>query len=461
MVNRQKIPNELNIVGGRFSGKSVAMMVLSALVSLTDLKLGLAWSRASVSASLDLFKDFCEVLEMFEIPYKKRTKDMTLIVGSNQVKILGFDSKTTAKAQKLGLPRYNNVDYVITVFEECFEFKKSQHQSLRESIRSSGKEPYGYMVINICNPWALGNWYIDYCVQNQAFDETILKTTGSQIGFYKKIDPETGFEYTAIFHYTNWRVVQEWLPPHKIMEVKKYWDYDINRARVADYGLPGIETGAIYAGQMHKIGESYYHLGDQYIIAGMDYGWSQQERGGKTACVFGSATLEGGIDIYKEFVWDNALSPINPETLANHIVDFYEECMVEFVANSGAYMYPDVNVLVDNMNIGITHILNRVAEARGLEWLSFSLCKKFPIQDRVSIVLATMGAGMFRMKQGETNTLWKELEYAHYEEKGEYKRAKENDHCLNAMEYAIEPVMYNLAMSLGIDTKTFKRVIGG
>lgn len=461
MSSKRKLPmNELNLVGGRFSGKSLAVFVLIALACLSPLKLGITVLRASVLAAKDLMKDFQEAMNMFEIPYKAHKTDGVIKIGANEVRVIGLDSKSSSAAQRAGLPRYNNVDYVITMFEECFEFTQKQHQALRESIRHSGKEPFGYLVINVCNPWALGNWYIDYCVRNQPFDEKILKEKGSQIGFVQTKDEETGFVYNAVFHYTNWRISQKYLPSHKIMEIKKYWEYDINRARVADYGLPGIETGAIYASSMYKIGDTFYHNGDQFILAGMDYGWSQQQRGGKTTCVFGSATLDTGINIYREFMWDNAISPIDPETLARHIVDFYEECMLEFVASTGAIIYPDVNVLVDNMNVAVTHILNRVAESRGLNWLSFSLCKKFPIQDRISIVLALMGSGMFRMKDGYTNQLWKELEYAHYEEKGDYKRAKENDHMLNAMEYAIEPVMYQLALSMGIDTKTFKKVIG-
>lgn len=459
---RKLIPvNEINLIGGRFSGKSLCFMIFCALICLCgDVRLGITVIRASVNGAKDLMKDFVGALEMFKIPFKVNRTDGEIIIGSNKIRIIGLDSKSSSVAQKAGLPRYTDVDYVITIFEEVFEFTQKQHQALRESIRHSGKEPKGYLVINVCNPWAIGNWFIDYCVKHQAFNEEILRTKGSQIGYVHVKDEETGFEYNTIFHYTNWRIAQKHLPAHKIMEIKKYWTYDINRARVADYGLPGIETGAIYAGSMMKIGQSYYHNGEQFILAGMDYGWSQQQRGGKTTCVFGNATLESGVNIYREFMWDNAISPIDPETLANHIVDFYEECMTEFVANTGAFLQPDVHVLVDNMNIGITHILNRVAESRGHSWLSFGLCKKFPIQDRISIVLALIGNGMFRMNQGYTNQLWKELEYAHYEEKGDYKRAKENDHMLNALEYAIEPVMYQLAISLGIDTKTFKKVIG-
>lgn len=459
---KKKLPvNEINLVGGRFSGKSLCAFVFSALACLNGAKLGLTLLRASVNGSKDLFKDFCGALEMFKIPFRAVKTDMEVHIGSNVVKIIGVDSKSASVAQKAGLPRYVDVDYIITIFEEVFEFQQKQHQAIRESIRHAGKEPYGYMVINICNPWAIGNWFIDYCVKHQPFDEKILKEKGSQLGFYHVKDEETGFEYNTIFHYTNWRISQKHLPSHKIMEIKKYWTYDINRARVADYGLPGIETGAIYAGSMYKIGQSYYHGGEQFILAGMDYGWSQQQRGGKTTCIFGSATLDEGINIYREFMWDNALSPIDPETLAHHIVDFYEDCLVEFVRNTNAFAYPDVCVLVDNMNIAVTHILNRVAESRGLTWLSFGLCKKYPIQDRISVVLALMGNGMFRMNEGYTSQLWKELEYAHYEEKGDYKRAKENDHMLNALEYAIEPIMYQIALNIGIDTKTFKKIIGG
>lgn len=145
--------NEINLIGGRFSGKSLCFMIFCALICLCgDVRLGITVIRASVNGARDLMKDFVGALEMFKIPFKINRTDGEIIIGSNKIRIIGLDSKSSSVAQKAGLPRYTDVDYVITIFEEVFEFTQKQHQALRESIRHSGKEPKGYLVINVCNP---------------------------------------------------------------------------------------------------------------------------------------------------------------------------------------------------------------------------------------------------------------------------------------------------------------------
>lgn len=60
-----------------------------------------------------------------------------------------------------------------------------------------------------------------------------------------------------------------------------------------------------------------------------------------------------------------------------------------------------------------------------------------------------MGGHWLRIAPNCKNLL-QEFELAHYEETETQKRAKENDHSLNAFEYAIEPIMYKFARELGL-----------
>lgn len=458
MSNKKKIPiNEINLCGGRFSGKSTAIQVFIGLLCMLDLRLGIVFIRASKQGGIDLMDDIISTFESFDIPYKVHQQRGEIYVGQNKIKVIGLNSLSKYGAKKSGFPRFNNVDYIIKVFEECFEFKKNEHQAIQEAIRHNLGDDPQYLTINICNPWARSNWFIEYCESYQRFDEMTLKTVGSQIGKYEFMDNETYLHQTKLFQYTNWRVTREHLTKEQILQIKQYWSTDRNRALVADYGMPGFEFGAIYSTELHKIAEPFYTNEPQYMLCGMDYGWSQQEGNGKTSCIFGSGTSENGLDIYGEFVWDNSKQPIEPNALCKRVIEFIQYQTQKFMSQTAMIYPPKIVCRVDNSEIGIIQLLNNLAQQYGYStWLSFVPCKKYPTMDRISVVLGLMGAGKFRMDKDCIN-LMRELEFSHYDEKGEKKRIKQNDHSLNAMEYAIEPLLYKWPSMLGLDTKIFKK----
>lgn len=456
---REKKPltlDEINLVGGRFSGKSTNVVLFIALACLIpDVVIGVVFLRASKDGIMDLIDDVMETLDTWDIPYKWSSTKKQFIIGNSKIKMIGLNSMSKSKAKKAGFPKFN-CDYLFKVFEECYEFKEQEHNAIQEAIRHIGKEPY-YLTFNICNPWIASNWFVAYCSRYVRFDENILKTKGSQIGIREFIDNETKFKKVMLFQYSNWRTAREFLSSAQITLVRQYWQTNRLRARTADWGMPGYEDGGIYLHELLKIGEPYYSNEPQYILGGMDYGWSQNANGGKTICHFISATLQKGVDVYGEFKHDNHVAPITQNLLASNIVDFYAEQVDKFMLNNSIYTPPQVVVRCDNSNIAIIQLLNNVAVQKGYHrWLSFVSCSKYPTQDRISVTLALMSAQKLRVDKS-CETLLSEFESAHYEDKPEQKRAKENDHALNAFEYAIEPLLYLFPQELGMDHKLLKR----
>lgn len=459
LLMKQKKPlpiQELNLVGGRFSGKSTNVVLFIALACLIkDIVLGVVFLRASKEGIGDLIEDIIETLDNWQIPYKWSATKKQFIIGNSKLKMIGLNSMSKSKAKKAGFPKFH-CDYLIKVFEECYEFKEAEHNAIEEAIRHIGKEPQ-YLTINICNPWIASNWFVARCSRYMKFNEHILKTKGSQIGVFDFIDNETKFKKTMLFQYTNWRTAEKYLSKAQILLVRGYWETNRLRARTADWGMPGYEDGGIYLHELLKIGEPYYSSEPQYVLGGMDYGWSQNVNGGKTICHFISATLEKGVDVYGEFKHDNHVMPITQNLLASNVVDFFAEQVDKFMVNNGLYLPPQVVVRCDNSNIAIIQLLNNVAVQKGYHrWLSFVACSKYPTQDRISVTLALMSFQKLRVDKSCT-TLLSEFESAHYEEKNEQKRAKENDHALNSFEYAIEPLLYLFPQELGMDLKNFRR----
>lgn len=447
------------VTGGRFSGKSTAIQVLVALACfIQGISVGIVFFRASKDGAKDLLDDIIATLENFAIPYSVNRSASMIYINKVKIRVIGLNSMSKYGAKKSGLPRFANVDYIIKIFEECFEFRVEEFNAINEAVRHIGKEP-SYLTFCICNPWALTNWFIKRCVDLQKHDEKVLKEVGYQLGVYEIHDKETNMKQKILVEYSNWRVVREHISQEQIMNIRNYWKTDRNRALVADYGMPGFEFGAIYTSELHKIAEPFYSADPCYHLCGMDYGWSQTEGHGKTACIFATGTPNNGVDIYGEFIWDNSKVPIDPNQLCQRVVNFYKEQVQTWMQNLNHIYPPKINVRVDNSEPGIIALLNNTARQYGYNtWLSFGPCKKYPTMDRISVVLALMGCGKFRMSK-QCDNLMKEFSFAHYDEKGEKKRVKENDHSLNALEYGIEPLLYKWPSELGMDMKLFKRRI--
>lgn len=154
MIRKQRLPiAEINLVGGRYSGKSTAAQVLVGLAaSARTCSLGIVFARASKDAGSDLMSDIISTFESFDIHYRCIFSKGEIIVGSTRIKVIGLNSMSKYSAKKSGFPKFNNVDYIIKVFEECFEFKPEEHKAVQEAIRHNMGDVPDYLTINICNP---------------------------------------------------------------------------------------------------------------------------------------------------------------------------------------------------------------------------------------------------------------------------------------------------------------------
>lgn len=446
----KKIPiDEFNILGGRKSGKSVSVQVLYGYLINLPVLCGLFCIRASMDGAKEFFRDTCATLDSFGIEYKANASRLIIKGKHNTIRFIGLNSMSKATAQKAGLARVGNVRYIFKYFEERFEFTTRDYLAVQEAIR--GMNPSTQMItFNVCNPWAKSSEYVSYCGSYQQWDQRLLMETGSQLGMYKEKDKETGIETTKLFHYTNWRAARDVLSVSEINQIRDTWKTNKNRALTTDYGLPGYENGSIYGDYLHNVAPALYQGEAQYYIAGMDYGWSQRANGGKTACYFGTANMENGVDILAEYVQDNTIAPKSPDRVSVEIVEFYIKAIEIYMNKTNMYAPPRVVVRVDNMNVGIISMLNNVAQRyRVNHWLHFIQCRKYPIQDRIEVTAALMGGQWLRIHP-DCKNLFREFELASYEEIETQKRKKENDHSINAFEYAIEGVMYKMARNLGI-----------
>lgn len=458
IINGEDLPvDEINMVGGRKSAKTTTFQLFEALIALSGVdNVGMISMRNSVQDSEQLLDDYINTYQAYELPFSVKNSKKVLRMLNQDIRILGVNDKRVGNvARKSGLSKFGSVKYIIVFFEERFEFSETDVAAMKEAIRSVNPngEKVQMLYVNACNPWAKNSPYIKYCSKYQTWDINKLKTTGSQIGIYN-IPLGDGKYKRALFHYTNWRVAKEYLGESEIKQIQDTWNQDKKRAATTDWGLPGYEVGAIYTHLLNNLGKAIYQE-HTYLSGGMDYGWGRDSRSGKTVAHFMGYSENNGIDIYGEYVQDNHTHPKSPDKVANEICKFYYEQMVEYCnRNHWASAFP-LRVRVDNAAVGMIQILNTKANQMGLKWLQFVRCKKFNINDRIELTLSAMYRHQIRLGDN-VKLLKEEMELSYYEDTYTQKRAKENDHSLNAFEYGIEPFMFKIARENKLTNLSFK-----
>jgi len=453
--------DELNLVGGRKSGKSSAIILLFYILAKLPVQLGLVAFRSQYKQQAELFRDFVKTYKAYGLPFRAVPTQGSIYIGQNEIRIIGLNSLSKDKtAQTSGLGKFANAKYIFRFFEERFQFTEDNISDIVESVRGITKEINSNLQIvdiNSCNPWAKSSPYISYCALHQNWDLKQLKLTGSQIGKYL-IPVGKGKETLykrVIFHYTNWRVAKDYLSRIEIMKILDTWSTNKKRAATVDYGLPGYEDGAIYTHLLDNLAPTIIRE-QTWLLAGVDYGWGRNARSGKTVALFCGATMEDGIDVYGEYNQDNHKVVKSPDVVAEEIVRFYFYEMKSYIRQIGEVYFLPLKVRVDNMSVGLIQILNSTSKKYGFRWLTFQKSVKFPVNDRIAITLGLMSKFMLRLND-KVDTLKGEFELAHYIDGDLEKRAKVNDHALNAFEYAIEPVMYKFSQELNMPDKTMKR----
>lgn len=460
MYEKKHLPtDEINIVGGRKSGKTTAVQLFFSLICMLGLNyVGLIAFRATIDDSKQLLDDFKNTYDAYSLNYKTNVSRSTINMNKCDIRISGLNSMSKGNvAKKSGLAKFGNVKYIVIFFEERFEFQEKDVLAIKEAVRSIDPtiKNVEYLMIQVCNPWAKSSPYISYLGKYQTWDINKLKTTGSQIGLYN-IPVGDGKVKRTIIHYTNWRAIKEYLSESDIKGILDTWNQDPKRAPTTDFGLPGYETGAIYTDLMSNLGKAIYQE-HEYLCGGMDYGWGRESNSGKTVCYFLGYSEGNGIDIYDEYVHSNSECAKSPDLVAQEVCLFYRNAMFRYIEAVGWNSPFNITVRVDNMAIGMIQILNSTAQRYNMSWLRFTKCKKYAVADRIEITRSTMYQHKLRLSDN-VKLLKQEMEMAYYEPdaKDANKRVKANDHGINAFEYGIESFFFKLARDNGITNISIK-----
>lgn len=458
----KKIPVDIiDVFGGRYSGKTV--MFCPFLWTLLCDHVDTSWFeficfRKTQIGARDLFEDVSTVLDAYNVPYSSLVSKNKISYNNNTMRIYGLESNTkSASAKKAGLPRVGDVKYCFVFFEERFEFDEEDISWIKQAMRSIGQTKTQFIYISASNPWAKSHPYIAGLLNKQPFNESKMRRDGSQVGVYdikRKISGLNGetelIEEKQLIHYTNWRIVQQYLAPEQKAEILNSYNISRVRGMTVDLGFPGYESGGIYTDFLNNLAPAAY-IQHEFVLGGVDYGWSEKTFGGKTIALFMGASEQDGIDIYGEFSHSNSEQPISSNAVAEKIILFYKDQMSIYMNKLGLCLPIEMWIRVDNANNVFIDMLNDTAKKYRVNWLHFTSCAKLPVQDRINVTIALLAQQKLRINENTSfypvKVLKSEFEFATYKETEKQARTKKNDHAINAFEYAIEPMMKRFANS--------------
>lgn len=152
VLEGKRIPlDEINLVGGRNSAKSVSVQILFCLLAMVNVPVGLVAVRANKDGASELFQEFSNSVELNNVKCRISKSEMKIKTKNNDIRVIGLNSMSNYKAKKSGLANVGQVKYLFIYYEERFEFTTEDYLAVREAIRGIGKN-IQTICINVCNP---------------------------------------------------------------------------------------------------------------------------------------------------------------------------------------------------------------------------------------------------------------------------------------------------------------------
>ncbi len=420
MIRKETLDiTEINAIGSRKAGKTMAIaeLIVKAFI-VPDIKIKAYVFRKDVNSVKDSV--FEELVIQFQnhdfVPYINLTNTSFkngVGRGADFIRCKGLAATNQKRAKLTGMAGNSMFDYVIVWFEEAYEFEEKDVLDVMEAIRGAKQ----ILTIYSTNPWTITNWYIGRANEKVPFDESIMMATGNQLTIVGK----------KLYHYTNWRINEflEQTDKDQLLQLEK--DNPV-RARVASFGLPGIETGSIYAPYIHHI--SRLIPKSSFYQGGVDFGYRKDAT---ALMVIGHNPDYKVLNVVGEYYHSNAVGQFKTmDIMVNDIIN--KLCML---ANSSKHSLISRGIIIycDTSNWPVIEWLNRVAYERHLLWMSFKPCKKISIEHRTGFKIQMISNNRVNVDIECVNFM-RELELAQWDTtKAKLTPMDKDNHTLDALDY--------------------------
>lgn len=420
---------ELNLCGGRFSGKTTAIIELITLLMLKAENVYITVLRFSASGKDATFKDIKQNL----INYIDRScfnlSFNSITYKSNYLKCYSLNEPSLEKKNKKGLFNPDNAQYILIWEEEADELPELATKEIELSIRSKSEKWKG--IIRSSNPNIAANWYVARVIKGMKEDKKKLETQGYQLSIKDNI----------LYFRNNYRT-NHYLQKYIINQIEEWKNISYEKWKVASLGLAGNYDGGIYTPNLHNIRKFNSKQNfNGIILIGIDWGDSTVKNGGDTAievCIFNPYLFT--CDVIDELYLNNYELQQDSTYLINKCVEF---CSQFLTYNTGG-----IDIYVDNASFsGFFQLFQDEADKKKYYGLNFKpitsgMKNMVPIQERIDIVNYMINKQLLAVNN-KCKYLWESLNNCYYEpvnkwkEDLELKRSHDYTHAINALEYAI------------------------
>lgn len=502
--DRQDWPvEEVDFAGSRYCGKTRAVATFSNdMCNCYDIS-GIAIPvcfliyRKTKEGETEIFNDYVNIFEsnLLSSTYKKyygiNNRKFVFANGSSIFfKSVGVRKKKSSAGAGLASCKG---DYIVLVFEECFEFSETEMSDIEKAVR--GFNPTAKILkMKICNPYYPTLPFLKTFYQTQPIDINAMETIGYQIGIYDSFNWITGLKRKKLLIQANWRAIQKFrieplfidgkptgynryiaidndigpkrvIPQSKLDDlVEDYGRIDYERARVNDLGIPGnIDNDNIFYAQWIKVKPAVWEPHECWRV-GVDVGMGATGKSGKTALLWiGYTPWEHG-DIYEELtIGLQEKKEMNGTQQYEYILDWLEKMKQKTYEKTGVIV-DTTNLLakVDSSAIEFIKYINcraglgnEIIQGRNMEWIDFMPCEirtiKFGDTNDYKLSLAipytrnNFDNGFWRCNKELCPNLDNEFTVNEWKKNlsGETTLKMENDkdHSITAFWYAIEELI--------------------
>ena len=341
--------------------------------------------------------------------------------------------------------------------EEAFELDSyDEFRKVDGSIRGKLPDGYFHQITFLFNAWNGDHWLNDKFFKGRLEDDVEYLLTHDYKDY--KDEEYIGDYGKGLYLHTS---------TYKINEFRDKETYDVSMEqlrllaweiyKVEALGCWGLTTGATYPefndslilppNQVNNIAYSCYSIGiDTGLSNGegiVKHGKDVRVRSATTMQLVGLTADFGKLICVDEYFHtnDNLQVPKTEPQIMNEIVDTIIKWK-EMYKGHPQLMKGMIPVYVDCADIGFRQGLELVAKSKGLFNITFMASTKIRIQTRVDFIRLIMAWGEFLISSNCHNLI-REIRNSRKGEKGE-PREDFDDHCINANEYAWQPVINRL-----------------
>ncbi len=433
------------MAGGRKVGKTTSILKFRLICLALPIKIRSYIVRYEVGGAVETFNELLDHIPpefMSELTINKTERTIRHNNG-NELRVIGIKSNSKKGVGKLGIKRGQVVDLVTLDIDEIYEFKNpNEVQDIVEAL-GSGRV---YWENHMTNTWSPSHWRLARQLKKHKQVEAKM-WSGEDFKMIKRED-----NYIEYSHYNNHRM-NTLLPDNEHKKLTDLWKTDPRRARVADLGMFGVETGGIYSSYMDKVREAPSSYIPHTFYVGIDVGI---RRDATTAVLMSVNRDKTQVCFHNEYYFSDAEQRFSVDgqdlSYTSKTQDDRARDIIKFIGvwvqknNVGIYQN-EIKLYTDHSS-SFDEDLKRVANQQGVYYMKPELCIKPKIKKRIDMYHYLMSNRSFYM-MNSCPILRQELDLAKYDDNQEMKkevayRLDGRDHLLNASEYAFTDIFWDV-----------------